>query len=639
MSIRGMALIGALMLCAGTASAQPPRVPAGPPAAASLASAYGDSWAVIVGINDYQHERIPRLRYAVNDARSVERALLAQGFRRDRIVTLIDREATKARIETVLGDDLRQKVGPNDRLLVFFAGHGKTDRLPSGEEEGYLMPADGDPGRLFGTSISMTALRQISDRLKAKHILYLVDACYSGYALYNRSISEDLLTEMVRKRAVQILTAGRQDDQAQERGGHGVFTDVLLRGLGGEAFAGKGWLSLEELGVWVKQRVFAESNKRQLPQFGNLSGEGQFVFLRPLGSLAVTTRLPAVEIWLGDRKVGDTAAGRAVTAEVPAGTYTVRAVKAGFKEWQKEVQITPGQRAELEIDIEPLRSEPPGVLRGEDGAEMVLVPAGEFWMGTSPEDVARLVEECRRFGDDEGACRRWIEPEAPRHKVALDAFYVDRHEVTVALFERFVTATGHRTLAEREGSGLVRALKDRKVVTISVPGATWREPTGPGTRAEPAHPVTQVSWFDAVGYCKWAGKRLPTEAEWEKAARGTDGRRFPWGDRWDPSRVNAAGVLRATTPVGAYREGASPYGALDMAGNVWEWVEDWLEVRYYEQSPERNPRGPDTGRAKVMRGGDSFNNWVAIRTPRRQPNIPNGRSAMIGFRCARDLAR
>jgi hypothetical protein len=242
---------------------------------------YGDSWAVIIGINDYQHPRIAKLRYAVNDARAIEQLLLAQGFRPDRIVTLIDRQATKARIETVLGDDLKQKMAANDRLFVFFAGHGMTDRLRSGEQEGYLVPVDADPSKLFGTAVGMTALRQVSERLPAKHILYVVDACYSGYALFNRAITATLREEMVKRPAIQILTAGRQQDQAQERGSHGVFTEVLIRGLQGNAFAGKDWLALEELGLWVKERVYAESNKQQLPQYGNLSGDGQFIFVKP----------------------------------------------------------------------------------------------------------------------------------------------------------------------------------------------------------------------------------------------------------------------------------------------------------------------------------------------------------------------
>jgi hypothetical protein len=265
-----LVMLAALILARPTTAAAP-----------SSTGFYHDSWAVIIGINDYRHPRTPKLRYAVNDARAIEEALLAQGFRRGRILTLVDQEATKARIETVLGDELRQKVGSNDRVLFFFAGHALTDQLRSGEEEGYLVPWDGDPEKLFGTAISMTALRQVSERLPAKHILYVVNACFSGYALFNRAISSNLVEEMVKRPAIQILTAGRQQDQAQERDGRGVFTSVLIRGLQGEAFGGKNWLALEELGVWLKQQVFTESNKQQLPQYGSLSGEGQFIFVKP----------------------------------------------------------------------------------------------------------------------------------------------------------------------------------------------------------------------------------------------------------------------------------------------------------------------------------------------------------------------
>ena len=284
LAIPGLAWCVAGLSFVGTAAAQP--------GAELPGHFYADSWAVIIGIDDYQHPRVGKLRYAVNDAQAVKKLLLGQGFRSDRLFTLIDRQATKARIETLLGDELMLRVGPDDRLLVFFAGHGKTDRLPrTGEEEGYLVPVDGDPGRLFGTAISMTALRQISERLSAKHILYVVDACYSGYALFNRTITQDLLKEMLRKPAIQILTAGRKEDAAQERGGHGVFTEVLLRGLQGDAFAVKDWMALEELGLWVKDRVFSESNRKQLPQYGNLSGEGQFVFLKPLPGTLERTRI------------------------------------------------------------------------------------------------------------------------------------------------------------------------------------------------------------------------------------------------------------------------------------------------------------------------------------------------------------
>lgn len=282
-------------------------------------------------------------------------------------------------------------------MLVFFAGHGKTDQLRSGEEEGYLIPVDGDPNQLFSTAISMTALRQISDRLMAKHILYIVDACYSGYAIYNRAISEDLLEEMVKKPAIQILTAGRQQDEAQERAGHGVFTEVLIRGLSGDAFPReKSWLALEELGLWVKQRVYAESNKKQLPQYGNLSGEGQFVFLKAgpaLAALAITAKIASAEVWLGDRKIGDTTVGGTLLVpDLPAGTYRLKARKPGHTEWERSVEVVADQRIRIVIEIEEVAS--PKESRGGDGTEVVLIAVGEFWMGNTQEAMKPFSDYC-----------------------------------------------------------------------------------------------------------------------------------------------------------------------------------------------------------------------------------------------------
>jgi formylglycine-generating enzyme required for sulfatase activity len=626
----GFVLVGMLVADAGPAAAQRTRAgSAGPLPSAS--DFYGDSWAVIIGINEYTNTRVPKLQYAVNDARSIHQSLVALGFRRDRIVTLFDAEATKARIEGIVGDDLRHKVRQNDRVLVFFAGHGKTDRRRSGEPEGYLLPVDGDPDRLFGTAISMSGLRQMADRLPARQILFIVDACYSGYAIYNRAISDNLLDEMLKKPAIQILTAGRQDDQAQERDGHGVFTQVLLQGLTGDAFGPKEWLSLEELGIWIKQRVWAESDRRQLPQFGNMAGEGQFVFVRPagqvaaiapkppaaaqppmvirtvtVGSVAFSSRLPGVEVWLGDLKLGETSSGMLVVENVATGTYRVRAVKPGYKPWEREIQVAANQRVNVAIDIEGLR-DTPSVIKGEDRADMVLVSAGEFWMGSD--------------GGDERS--------RPRRRIHLDGYYLDRYEVTNAQFKAFVESQSYQRQDVWSPAGWQWRMK-----RSGLPGSRYA--TEPKWN-DPRQPVVGVSWYEADAYCRFAGKRLPTEAEWEKAARGAEGQRYPWGPTFEPGRANTdeAGNGR-TVAVGSYATGVSPYGVHDMVGNAAEWVADRYGKDYYRTGPERNPTGPTAGGDRMVRGGSFDDDGKDASPIARRRQAPEERSQKIGFRCAKD---
>jgi formylglycine-generating enzyme required for sulfatase activity len=205
-----------------------------------------------------------------------------------------------------------------------------------------------------------------------------------------------------------------------------------------------------------------------------------------------------------------------------------------------------------------------------DSMTQVFVPGGDFTMGTD-------------------SIRTGYSWEAPVHTVFLDPYWIDQTEVTNAMFEAFVTQSGYKTDAEKTGSSIVFNLDTGRDGTIQ--GADWQHPLGPDSSLSNLgeHPVVHISWNDARAYCEWAGRRLPTEAEWEKAGRGTDGRTFPWGNNFDGTRLNFADVnlnvgwgdkifddgFQLTSPVGNYPSGASPYGALDMAGNVREWVNDW----------------------------------------------------------------
>jgi formylglycine-generating enzyme required for sulfatase activity len=238
----------------------------------------------------------------------------------------------------------------------------------------------------------------------------------------------------------------------------------------------------------------------------------------------------------------------------------------------------------------------PRVITGADGAPMVLVPKGVFIMG-SP--LGSFI-----FGDNE----------SPQKKIKLPAFYIDKYEVTNARFRKFF-----------------------------VPKENYS-----GSFEHDNQPIVGVTWYQARDYCKRVGKRLPTEAEWEKAARGTDGRIFPWGNNRATCDLAVMGLTvpscnrgYSTWEVGSRLEGASPYGAMDMAGNVTEWVADRYSGSYYKSksAPLENPKGPSLGGLRVLRGGAWFNSPALLRAAFRTGFDPNASNHGVGFRCAKSALK
>jgi hypothetical protein len=233
---------------------------------------YRKSWAVVIGISDYQ--RWPRLDYAVNDARSVGE-LLRQKFAFDEVITIFDQEATRQKIKQVLGDELPKKIQTNDRVFVFFAGHGQTESLPNNNKIGYIIPVEVEEGNYYSTAISMRELHELSDRLPARHIFFALDSCFSGLLLRLRGGASD---PMARTR--QVMTAGSEGEKVVEVQGHGLFTKVFLTGLEGDADANRdGHITATELFHFVHQQVLDKSQNRQNPAFGRITiDEGEFVF-------------------------------------------------------------------------------------------------------------------------------------------------------------------------------------------------------------------------------------------------------------------------------------------------------------------------------------------------------------------------
>lgn len=238
----------------------------------------------------------------------------------------------------------------------------------------------------------------------------------------------------------------------------------------------------------------------------------------------------------------------------------------------------------------------------EKSVKMVFVPAGEFSMGSETGDA----------------------DESPVHSVYLVAFYIDMFEVTNAQYRLCVDA----------------GACSPPVKTGSFTRDSYYE-----NPAFDDFPVMYVNWDMAQGYCAWRGMGLPSEAQWEKAARGSDGRTYPWGEGIDCQRANyyrQAGTdfiacVGDTARVGSYESGQSPYGAYDLTGNVWEWVADWYDASYYRNSPSSNPPGPDTGRARVVRGGAWQFSDFSVRAARRYWFNPSNALENVGFRCARPV--
>jgi formylglycine-generating enzyme required for sulfatase activity len=228
---------------------------------------------------------------------------------------------------------------------------------------------------------------------------------------------------------------------------------------------------------------------------------------------------------------------------------------------------------------------------------MAFIPAGEFVMGSDDAPADAGVAEAP--GD-----------EAPRHVVYLDAFLIDKVEVTRAEYSNFLQALG----------GPIRACEGYDC------GGQLQVPPSASE-----YPVEDASWYGAAAYCRWQGKRLPTEAEWEKAARGTDGRRYPWGNERLAEFFPYTDTLY---PVGNKPGNASPYGVLDMSGNVWEWTSDWYGPDYYRYSPYRNPTGPLGGERKVLRG-----TVPALGVTERGAKPPSIVFINVGFRCAHSASR
>ena len=671
---------------------------------------YQDSYALVVGNGNYINGWDP-LEGALKDVKEVAAALEKHSFN----VTL-KTNLKKASFETAFEAFIRNGRNESSRLLFYYAGHGHTETLRTGEKLGYLVMVDSPvptpTGKIDGSkNVDMEALVTQAKRIDALHVLYMFDSCFSGSILNTRNIPQSpAIRDSVKYPVRQFITAGRADEPVPD---YSRFKEAFLNLIEGSARQPEpdAYITGEELGFYLKHEV-PKYNKAQHPQYGKINDpnldQGDFVFVLPkeeawtppptdlstVATLTVTSTPSGADIYIDDVRIGktplqgyqiDTGVRRAKQVEVglefsgykrsvakltlkggqqtpwkvrlekllsrtamltvtstpsnadvyvdnvsvgktPLTNYKVDTGEqrekqvevglefSGYKSRVAQLMLKGGQSTPWEVHLEKIPQIQKATIPSVTSTEgMVLIPAGEFQMGSNDG------------GSDE----------KPVHTVYVDAFYMDIYEVTNAQYKRFVDAN-----PEWSKDGISSSYHSEYL-------RFWNGNSYPPGKGD--YPVIYMSWYGAMAYAQWAGKRLPTEAEWEKAARGgLVGKKYPWGDSIDSSRANYGRNIGYTTLfVGSYPPNG--YGLYDMAGNVWEWCLDAYDGNFYGNSPRRNPiAGEDSithitnnftnvKSSRVLRGGSWFFGPSRLRVAGRLGDNPSYALLSSGFRCARAL--
>ncbi|WP_173021545.1 SUMF1/EgtB/PvdO family nonheme iron enzyme [Lewinella sp. W8] len=593
--------------------------------AATLAA---KDYALFFAVNDY--DRMTNLRNPIQNAREIAKELRDKyGFRTEVVEnpTLVTIEEKLAEYKAKFASGAFDQKG---QLLIFFTGHGTMRG-----RNGYFMPRDVDPSIVHRTGLEYDYWRDEINGFACQHILVTVDACHSAtfdpdfgkngrdFSRKGDNTKDQILLDHQAYRARLFITS---DAQGNETPDNSTLARKFLLALRSHR-SQTGYLTHDVLlGTYLKQASPIPGGG----EFGGDESASRFLFFRK--NTGPSIDLQDQRAWDFARQQKSMAAYQYYLNSFPNGHY----------------------RGAARTALDKIPTAPAPTRTGTKIPDfLVFIPGGTFRMGDTVED---------EMGEDD---------EKPVHTVALSDFYLARTEVSVAEFATFVDATRYVTEAERDGG----SYKWTGGKWEKQPGTNWRY--GPFFKERPEsdynHPVIHVSWNDAVRYCNWLsrehglqevytlvgdevtpdwganGYRLPTEAEWEYAARsGGRDHLYAWGTgepngnvadesgNWSEGSVIFTGYndgYHGTSPVGKFPQGN--YGLADMTGNVNEWCWDWYASGYYGKSPGSNPRGPSTGTYRVIRGGSWGSSPQGCRTANRFSNGPSNRSNSVGFRLAR----
>ncbi|MBU2645421.1 SUMF1/EgtB/PvdO family nonheme iron enzyme [bacterium] len=647
---------------------------------------YTGSFALVIGVSNYTDW--PRLPGVREDVAKVVSTLEKHHFTPVVIMDPNDKELKSAFTDFIK----KYGMGLQNRLLFYYAGHGHTEKQSYGEEMGYIVPANApvpqkDKNGFLNSALDMQLIEVYAKRIQSKHALFLFDSCFSGsiFAL-SRAIPQAInykTTQPVR----QFITSGSANETVPDKS---IFREQFIGALEGEGDLNKdGYVTGSELGDFLETTVINYSREGQHPQYGKIRNrhldKGDFVFVSPAtpgsasasstgtsgstgthvasgsmqteavgkGCLKVNSEPNQAEIYIDDLLSGTSP----LQIRLKPGIYAVEARKRGYQTESKRIRIFEGADLDLTLMLDKkgsslfITSQPskaevyidraysgqtPLELKGlNPGGSMAIKVSKEGYQDwnrsvsihdanqqlqatlkqkqTVPQDMVLIPAGDFEMGSND---------EKPVHTVTLDAYYIDKTEVTVAAYRKCVTAGTCKTPAT--GSYY-----------------NW------GVAGRETHPVNGVDWMDAKNYCQFAKKRLPTEAEWERAATWKDGRKYKYpsgkstvscvdavmvnSDSWRDWKTKGGCDRISTWPVGSKPQEIN--GTYDMAGNVPEWVADGYGP--YSSSHQRNPQGPSSGGShRVNRGGGWIVTASSLRGALRLSYDPSGRSnGGLGFRC------
>lgn len=547
---------------------------------------YRKSFAVLIAVENYQNGGWKQMITPLADAKGLKKFLKSRDFIVD---SFLDKKATKKSITKYFENVLPQKCETRDRVVVFLSGHFYHRKQFGGETISFYVPYNGKERRV-GTMIPMKTILNWCDALSARHVLFLVNGNWNNFPeeivekRFWKPRSKGYYRAASRKKSRQIITAGYLGESFSESGPSGtpysLFAGNLITGLisGDTDIDNDGMIGVSELAAYVKDVVYRDAQQYQKPVFGSLNGQegGEMIFFlqkklseinlahtlsKVRGTVELTANISEATIYVDKKsQKKKTIARKPVSLKVGIGKHRIGIAKKYYLDVATDVFVSYEKTSHIKLSAK----KDPTLEIGY----MVPIKGGEYTIGAKEMEYNA----------------------GPAHEVWLDDYFIGKYEVTNAEYMEFVKATNH--------------------------------PPPPCINDEifkgPDKPVVCVSWHDAEEYCKWKSKvtgkyyRLPTEAEWEVAARRHTNRKYPWGDEpphngktYRANYTPKEDGYTCTAPVKTFESGQTPDKIFHMAGNVFEWCSDWYKTNYYAVSDYRNPTGPEESydELKVIRGG------------------------------------